>query len=153
MISLVVILFLGTIGLGYAAWNDMLNVEGTVLTGYIEPVFSEPHLSLKEGHGQGQVLLSGRGERLLVYIKDAHPGDVYYLDFKVINEGTIPVKAEALVVTSGDALDIELFDEQISMIEGQNVKDGGIRIKVQQTAEDGDCAFMVRLTFCQSAVL
>ena len=35
---------LGSVGVGYAVWNDLLSIEGTVSTGYIEPVFCDVEL-------------------------------------------------------------------------------------------------------------
>lgn len=153
MLSLIVILFLGAMGIGYAGWNDLLNVEGTVTTGFIEPVFYEPHLSVNGCRGQGEVLMSEQGKKLFVNIYNARPGDVYFLDFKIKNEGTVPVKAETIAVTSGEALDIKLIHEPVSLIEGQGSSEGRIRIKVRQVTEDCNNGFMVQLSFRQIAVL
>jgi hypothetical protein len=152
LLSVAIILFLGAMGIGYACWNDFLYVEGTVTTGFIEPVFYEPRLSVNGCQGRGEVLMSEQGKKLYVDIQNARHGDVFFLDFKIKNEGTVPVKAETLVVTSGKALDIKLIHEPDSIIEGQDMSQGQIRIKVRKVAEDSDNAFMVQLSFHQITV-
>jgi hypothetical protein len=153
MLSLVVILFLGSIGIGYAGWNDFLSIEGTVSTGYIEPVFCEPELSMDGCKGWGQVLTFQQGKRLYVDIMDAQHGDVYFLDFKVKNEGTVPIETESLVLCSGDGLDITFIQEPESIIAGQNFSQGKIKIKVLKVTEDCTNGIMVQLSFRQLAVL
>jgi len=149
LLSIALIIFLGTTGIGYAAWNNMLKIEGTVFTGYIEPVFCEPELSKNGAKGNGSVIMSENGKKLIVNILNAYPGDVYFLDFKIKNEGTIPVKAETLVMTSGEELEVKLIHEPVSIIEGQGMSDGRIRIKVCQVSEDVFSAFLVGLSFRQ----
>jgi len=149
MLSMVIILFLGSVGIGYAGWNDLLSVEGTVSTGYIAPVFSEPQLSANGCKGWGQVFSFQQDKRLHVDIIDAQHGDVYFLEFMVKNEGTVPVETESLVLCSGDALDIKFIHEPDSIIEGQEFSRGKIRIKVLKVMEDCTNAFMVQLSFRQ----
>jgi len=153
LLSLVVILFLGSVGVGYTAWNDLLSIEGTVSTGYIEPVFCDVELCSNGCKGSGQVYLFQQGKRLYVDIIDAEHGDVYFLNFKVKNEGTVPVETESLVLCSGDALDIKFIHEPESIIDGQDFTEGTIRIKVLKVKEDCTNAFMAQLFFRQITVL
>lgn len=149
MLSLVVILFLGSVGVGYAGWYDLLSVDGTVSTGFIEPVFCESQLSAKGCKGWGEVHTFQQGKRLYVDIIDAQYGDVYFLDFKVKNEGSVPVETESLVITSGDGLEIEFIHEPESIIAGEDFSQGSIRIKVLKVTKDCTNGFMVQLYFRQ----
>ena len=88
-----------------------------------------------------------QGKRLYVDIIDAEHGDVYFLNFKVKNEGTVPVETKSLVLCSGDALDIKFIHEPESIIDGQDFTEGTIRIKVLKVKEDCTNAFMAQLFF------
>lgn len=153
ILSLIFVFSLGTLGIGYAAWNDILYLNGTMTTGYIRPVFTDVQLILNSGKGCGNAIVSEDGTKLLVSIDDAQPGDVYFLRFQVENRGTVPVKANTITATAGEALEIKMIHEPAGIIERQSSTRGEIRIKVRSVSDDCTNTFIVQLPFSQVAAL
>lgn len=153
ILSLIFICSLGSLGIGYAAWNDSVYMNGTLATGYIKPVFTEAKLLLNSGKSCGGVVVSEKGTKLCVNIPDARPGDIYFLRFQVGNKGTVPVKANQVTVTSGEALDIQITRELAGLIDRQSTTQGEIRIRVCPVQVDCVSSFTVQLPFGQVTAL
>lgn len=130
LISLVLVLALGSLGFAYAHWSDQLYVEGTVKGGELLVGFTEA--SCEEMHGTppvegeylgkdvGDCTVEYVGERtcthtgktgyegVLVTITDAYPSYEVHVTFVVDNLGTIPAIFEG--VTISDPTDRLTYD-------------------------------------------
>lgn len=109
-IALILVLALGLIGGAYAAWTDVLNVAGTVATGDINVVFTEavsndagdtgdPGQPEGKDVASTEVDIINEGKALKVTVNNAYPGYVSRVDYKVKNNGSVPVKLQNKTVT------------------------------------------------------
>jgi hypothetical protein len=102
LISIIFIFCMSGFGLSYAAWNDGLIMESTVSTGHINTVFVDNPRLWKDGTRgdstrekvRGESLDIGSaalvdGKHLQVTLQEAGR---YYLNFKVRNDGALPVE-------------------------------------------------------------
>lgn len=168
LLSMLFIFSLGAIGIGFAAWEDTLNLDSTLTTGYIEPVFIEAWFS-ENGAGQGQgnengygpgkgtglVNVADEGKSLTVELDDAQHGDVYFLNFTIKNNGSLPVEIEATTVTAGQALEVDMLHKPEKILEGQAQTEGGMKIRVNapHLTEDYGGSFIVVLDYRQAGLL
>ncbi|MGI6318757.1 MAG: SipW-dependent-type signal peptide-containing protein [Dethiobacteria bacterium] len=142
-IALILVLALGLIGGAYAAWTDVLNVAGTVATGDIDVVFTEA-LSNDAGNtgdpGQPEgkdvasteVEVIEGGKALKVTIDNAYPGYVSRVDYKVTNNGSVPVKLQDKTVTyAGPASEAAL-----------EVENGCLKCWLEDLIENSDLGFI-----------
>lgn len=144
LFSMLFIFSLGAIGIGFAAWEDTLNLDSTLTTGYIEPVFIEAWFS-ENGAGQGQgnengygpgkgtglVNVADGGKSLTVKLDDAQNGDIYFLKFVIKNKGSLPVEIEATTVAAGQPLDVAMTGKKPQKtLKGQEQTEGCVKIKV-----------------------
>ena len=122
-IALILVLTLGLVGGAYASWTDALHVEGTVATGDIDVVFTDAvsndpgetfDPACPEGDakhvGATEVFLSDNGKTMTVTIDNAYPGYVSEIEYKVTNNGSVPVKLQSkeFNVVSGDPAGLEI---------------------------------------------
>jgi hypothetical protein len=90
LILLVVIMALGVVGAAYAQWSHTINVNGTVNTGDIKPVFAG---ATTNGTYNG-VLYNVYGDgtnALTLVLNNAYPGWTGTFDFGITNQGTAPI--------------------------------------------------------------
>lgn len=84
------IVSLGTMGVGYAAWNNSLNVELSLKTGFIKPAFViDSNLITSDGNLNFE--LSDDEQTLII------GGDIYHgfnedIEIRIKDEGSIPVE-------------------------------------------------------------
>lgn len=107
-ISLMLILVLGLLGVGYAAWTDALTVEGTVDTGTLKVNVS----GSGSGNGNYEVVedvsYDSQGNTVTFEISNLYPregddGEDYaWVSITVKNDGTIPAKVTGITVSSND---------------------------------------------------
>jgi len=113
LISLALVLALGVLGVGYAAWIDQVTIEGTVETGSLKLGIGKADITIE----QGKEIASGNltwedpiGEKdlgdpigfvtvykkLIVTIEDAYPCIFADIAFYVANMGSIPLHISGL---------------------------------------------------------
>lgn len=90
---LILVLVLGTLGVGYAAWTNQLKVEGAVSTGEIDVQFMEAVWCIDQDKdvASGEVEISEDGKTLTVTIENYYPCADGVVAFWVQNKGSIPV--------------------------------------------------------------
>jgi len=99
LLSMVLVLLLAAVGVGYAKWSKELQIEGNIYTGEVIVGFDNVRcveVPEVEGKDVGYCDVSGEGDSFKVELFNAYPCygvDVYY---DINNLGTIPVKIEAI---------------------------------------------------------
>jgi len=93
MLSIALLLSLGIMGVGYAAWTDTISIYGTVETAswggsLSNPVPTSANITLS-------VVLP---DTLNVSVSNAHANTQYTGSFKVNNAGTVPMRIESIVL-------------------------------------------------------
>jgi len=90
-IVLAVVLALGLVGVGYAAWSQTLNVGVVAKTGSLSAVFGGSTTSGTPDNGVSTWSTTGQGTTTLnISIANAYPGENFVIPFTVNNTGTIP---------------------------------------------------------------
>jgi hypothetical protein len=172
LMSILAVLSLGAIGIGFAAWDDTLTINGTLTTGNIEPIFTKASLSGLgtscggfdfdsdfgsgfdggSGFAFGDVIISEDGKSLDVIIKDAQHDDVFYLDFQIKNIGTLPVKLEKMDLEAKKYLKTSVEDKPKKELKRNETTKGKIKIKIDapDLNRKYDSTFRIRLDYCQA---
>jgi hypothetical protein len=131
LLALALVLALGTLGVGYAAWTDTINISGTVNTGSVDLnvvsysgtwiykdldndalVLYHWKLSPEQMASWNKILVAyaeatagATDDSVVVTIDNAFPCQELTADFVIKYAGTIPVKVDAEITgTTGDAL-------------------------------------------------
>jgi len=128
LLCLAIVLALGALGVGYAAWTDTIYIDGTVTTGVAKICIDEtkPITQLDTGLDHHAVTTcepfsidyAGQGDdpkdvgnttvtrldcdTLEVIVNNAYPCYYNHIDFWVVNRGTIPLKIWKAVISDGD---------------------------------------------------
>jgi hypothetical protein len=115
LLSMVLVLLLAAVGVGYAKWSKDLQIDGLIQTGEVVVGFCDAYcIEWPEAEGKDvgycDVFLEEGSSSFEVQMGNTYPCygvDVYYL---VNNLGTIPVKVEAinLVKVSVNGVDIPI---------------------------------------------
>ena len=110
LIALIVVLSLGIIGVGYAAWSQTLSVTGTVAAGTYDVQLTNVS---KTDDVNGVATISATladSHTITIALSKLYPGSVEKVNFDVKNNGTIPSKVTAITINtvSGTTLDIDL---------------------------------------------
>lgn len=93
MVSLLAVVMLGSMGLGYALWSDALLVSGTVNTGTLTMKFAAPtNVGDNEGANVGTcgAEVTNGGKTLSVTVGNAYPGYECHFEAVAKSEGTVP---------------------------------------------------------------
>lgn len=92
LICLALVLALGTIGVGFATWIDVLYIEGTVNTGTVDVELSEGVASDDEVKDWvSGITCTVTGDTLFVTVTNAYPCITYSNTFDVHMLGSVPV--------------------------------------------------------------
>ena len=127
MLFLVLTLVLASMGVGYAMWDETLNIGGTVETGEVDAIFTkamsnDPGAQDDPKEAGGWTLddtLTWTGARwdkdvaslevigagiqtLTVTLDNGYPGYYPSVGFTIDNQGTIPVKIESIQINGED---------------------------------------------------
>ena len=121
MLSIVLLLSLCVMGIGYAAWTDTVSIDGTVEMGYIEVVLSE-------GVSSTNVTPSIVGHTIDIEIDAGGGGEYEYRDFDIHNTGTIPVKIQDIQIVCSAELVAE-------------VSGVGVGTQIEQSGVDPDTVY------------
>lgn len=128
------ILCISLLGVGYAAWNDVLTITGTVNTGTFDVKFTQansndagstndPGLpdSIAKNVGSTETVVTNK--QVTVTISNGYPGYSSQVSYEITNDGTIPAKVTATVaLNSGSEGNISVSDPGIN---GQEIAPGG----------------------------
>lgn len=96
IITLALVLALGSLGIGYAAWNKTMTITGTVAAGNLDVEFDEVVNFSGPDIGQGSAAKTGQYTGTIT-VANAYPGYSGTAIFRVNNIGTIPVLANITV--------------------------------------------------------
>lgn len=113
LLSMVLVLLLAAVGVGYAKWSKELQIEGLIQTGEVAVGFCWAEcIEWPEAEGKDvgscETFYEEGGQVLEVQMFNTYPCYGVDVDYDINNLGTIPVKVEAieLVRVSVDGLDI-----------------------------------------------
>lgn len=101
LLSLALILALGTLGVGYALWYEDLFIVGTVNTGTLDATWSIGDYGADgdtKNVSEVGMSISQDGHTLTLTVDNAYPSVVYYWNFDITNTGTIPIHVGQFVI-------------------------------------------------------
>ena len=116
-IFLVVLLALGGVGASYAAWQDDVNINGTVTTGNIDVKFSDygPYVYYFDAHNNdpvedtdgdyATVQYQNNYKTLHVTISDAYPWLSTLIKVEVTNHGSVDAALNDIIFSPADKAD------------------------------------------------
>ena len=102
LIVLALVVALGALGAGYAAWSQDLTISGNVSTGTFDVVFQNLSTSETDSLEQGTITadnLAADSHSFDVTVSNGYPGYIGVANFEVKNPGSIPVKVKSISVT------------------------------------------------------
>ncbi len=106
-IVLALVLALGAVGAGYAAWSQNFTVAGTVDTGkYVLSIAQTPVASVSPQQTVAactveSVTSTGNGAGFSINIANGFPGLTYTVPYVISNTGTIPAKVTGFTFADG----------------------------------------------------
>ena len=104
LISLALVLALGTLGIAGALWSDWLYIDGYVETGYIGAEWSLETCYDDEAADKDVSWISARisGDTMYIDVWNAYPSVTYTVIWDIHNTGTIPIHFDSpLFYTAG----------------------------------------------------
>ena len=103
ILILVLIVALGAIGVGYAAWSQTLDITGNVDTGSLSAAYigsNATNVPVGDAEADATYTVTGDdGLTLTVNVTNAYPGLNFDVPFYVKNWGTVPIN---VAVTTAD---------------------------------------------------
>jgi hypothetical protein len=93
LIVLAVVLTLGLVGVGYAAWSQNVNASLTVNTGTLAAAGAYGTGTAWDSHGMGDAtyVVSNAGyNTITITLNNAYPG-TFTVPFSLVNDGTVPI--------------------------------------------------------------
>lgn len=145
LICLALVLSLGAVGIGVAAWRGELAASGVVNTGNIDIVFDNCRVW---GSNASTCIASG-GKKLIVDVDDAYPGYTAHFRYRVENWGTVPVKFRIEVSRKSPVLDIKgTFPRGVIGANGDG-EQADLWLTVNDCDESATYTFEVNLVFSQ----
>lgn len=153
LLAIATIFFLGFMGIGFAYWNDSLTLRSKLITGYIEPIFTEATLSSDEGDEiKKAVEILEDGRALSVDFDEAEPDGVYYLDFTIKNEGTLPVELNNknfCIQSKNKYLKLKMQEKPEKILDSREETHEQIEIQVDAPDIEDDCkeGFTIELDY------
>jgi predicted ribosomally synthesized peptide with SipW-like signal peptide len=97
-LTILVVVMLALMGVGYAAWTDQLNINGTVTTGTLDVKLQVPGFDPSQGC---TMVLSNGDDTLTLAATNVTPGMVCWSQIEVNNVGSIPVLISVDSVETG----------------------------------------------------
>jgi hypothetical protein len=129
------------LGVGYSAWSRTLNINGTVVPGTLIATIavgpegldsSVEYASIVEGESTDT--------NLVVVIGNAGAGNVFTINYRITNDGTIPTTvsfAEPVITASGPGASISdiLVDapQASELLDGGCITDGSLTVTVNDS--------------------
>ncbi len=137
-LALVLVVAIMLMGAGYAAWTDLLQVNSTVKTGYLDVDFtvvnsktSSEWVKVTENYTRaldedGEDYPQGSWDEVKLTIQDIYPGAWVEETVTFENRGTMPVKVSDVVITSAsgneatlDKMNVTLNDKEFNFANGE----------------------------------
>jgi len=94
------IIILNVIGINYAGWNGSMGIFNSVLTGNISPSFCD-YYEIDNIKGNGDIVVSFDDEQTMSIQGEVEPGFKAFLEYCIINNGSIPAKLVYKNITDG----------------------------------------------------
>lgn len=121
IISVILIMSILLMGVGYAAWTDTLTINGTVSTGNLEVEFQEEcgyprYFSWDNKWFEPDyftVDLSHDAKNPMITVNDMYPGCAFWYEMKAENVGSIPVIVESVTVDLTNTA--QVFDDTMKV--------------------------------------
>ncbi|MCK4723675.1 MAG: hypothetical protein KAT75_10240 [Dehalococcoidia bacterium] len=143
LLFLVLALTLAGIGVGYAMWDKTLYIDGTVSTGEVnmEIISVAPDdLGIDPGHdkdvGNTTAVIDPGAQSITVTINNGYPCYTVFVHFTVHNNGTIPVKLQAINVTAPPEITVDGWNGIGEQIDPCEKRDNTISVHVEQIADE-----------------
>lgn len=116
ILSLVLVVGLAAVGLGFAGWSQELFINGTVNTGSVDMEFQNCRAVQANGMNNAETTVNcldlngdGMAETMQVNIQGAFPGHVAAVLFDVHCSGSVPVHiSEILITEPGDNVEVSI---------------------------------------------
>jgi hypothetical protein len=101
LIFLAMVLALGALGVGYAAWAKTLDIKGTIATGDSSAIFSEQNYDNGFDYANITIAPDPNNSKILkVTVTNAYPGAIFTdVPFTIQNDGTVPIKVTSVDLT------------------------------------------------------
>ncbi|WP_031513285.1 hypothetical protein [Desulfofalx alkaliphila] len=124
-------------GITYASWNNGLNHNYTVATGYIDPKFSQ-HYELNHCGDYEYLNVNIKDEKIIISGK-VYPNYSATINYGIKNEGTLPVilDGESLVLKNGDAINLEIDNSHSKVITSEEPLTINNQISIEAKEEGG----------------
>ncbi len=152
--AIILVLVLGLVGAGYAAWEQDLLIDAQVETGYLEVYFDgEDYDDGDCEYGETEVgTHSHEGvsdANLRIRIDNAYPQYESTVMADVENEGTIPVKVDFEKVGVPWQLDVTADEEIEEITPGESEEIEVVIVATEDVAQDTEYSFDIELTAIQ----
>ncbi len=154
ILALALVIMLGVMGVGYAAWSDEIDIAGIVNTGEWNDTLVEG-LCWTSPAEQTDTYIDCWGlldtspdlpdpDQMALYIDNATSGVTYNCDFFIYNEGTIPTALQSIAVWASNDLSVTVLDLSTGMplepgtpIEPGESVSGTVSIELKASATPG----------------
>ena len=141
IICLALVLALGTLGVGYAMWDKTLYINGTVNTGEVNLEIlsaSSDDVGIDPGKDKdvGSCTATVDGQTVVVTIENGYPCYYTYVHFTAHNNGTVPVKLQAINITAPPEITVTGSNSIGEQIDPSERRDNTLYIHVEQDAEE-----------------
>jgi hypothetical protein len=156
LLILVVVLALGAIGVGYAAWSQNLTVKGDVSTGTYGVKFdnevaseNDPLALATSTTGVAVSTADNPDDTLTITIDNGYPSYAGTATFDIVNTGSVPVKIKAITLTdiTGVAtISKTLFAVGDVIAVGDQIDDATVTVTINSDADQdvtGDPATVI----------
>ena len=149
IVMILPIIFLNSLGISYAFWNDGLKLSSTINTGSIKPVFSDT-FTLEDINGNGNLTVRVEDESTIIIEGEINQGYNAALNYGVINKGSIPIKFTQQKETKTDGLNLQLNQQSSILMPNESFPSQDINTKLQiQAGKEGNYSFNTDLFFEQ----
>jgi len=152
-LALVLLIALGTLGLGYGFWSESLQINGTVSTGNLDVAFvaTGPATEYDPGDAATCVFaIDPNGNSMQVTIEGAYPWYECNIPVSVVNNGTVPVNFSGpTAVSLPPWLGLQLASISTTLAPGGTLafQGSGLSFAVAETAPEGAPAVTFHLEF------
>lgn len=124
-------------GFSQAAFTDQLELKGSVATGDISPKLANQQVRGTSDNTGKATITNNADEAFILSIIGAHPGDTFYLNYTVLNEGTIPVQiADVFLNYDGSVLNVSENNVPENVLKKGDALSGSLIIIINDDVEE-----------------
>lgn len=134
LLALALVWSLAGIGAASGAWQEELTLSETVATGNVDVAFTDVRVVREQGPGSTAVSILPAGKAFAIEMAGVWRGSRAEIAYTVLNQGTIPVVAEAVGL---GAEGIELAVQPPPMLEAGFEGQGSVEVAVTRELERG----------------